>query len=72
MAINMTLGFLTLGLGSYSFTRTPMSIAALLISIYPNFPTHTNDNKYHLQALRHFYVLAAHQTVFHSVDIHTN
>lgn len=59
LAINMALGFLSLGLGSYSFSRSPMGVAALLISIYPHFPLTTNDNKYHLQALRHFYVLAA-------------
>lgn len=58
MAINMAIGFLTLGLGNYSFNRDDMSIAALLISIYPYFPNSPSDNKYHLQALRHFYVLA--------------
>ena len=35
-----------------------MSIAALLISIFPQFPNSPTDNKWHLQALRHFYVLA--------------
>ncbi len=59
MAVNMALGFLSLGLGAYTFSRSPMSIAALLISTFPQFPSSTNDNKYHLQALRHLYVLAA-------------
>ena len=33
---------------SYSFNSNDMSIAALLISIYPHFPNSPNDNKYHL------------------------
>ncbi|KAL4431853.1 hypothetical protein ABPG74_012665 [Tetrahymena malaccensis] len=68
MAINMAIGFLTLGHGNYSFNRDDMSIAALLISIYPYFPNSPSDNKYHLQALRHFYVLAVEQKVFHAVS----
>ena len=57
MAINMAIGFLFLGYGNYTFNRSNMSIASLLISIYPQFPNSPTDNKYHLQALRHFYVL---------------
>jgi anaphase-promoting complex subunit 1 len=33
------------------------------------FPSHPNDNKYHLQAFRHFYVLAIQPNLFHSIDI---
>lgn len=49
-----------------------MSIAALLIAIYPYFPNSPSDNKWHLQALRHFYVLAVEEKVFHAVDVDTN
>ena len=69
MALNMALGFLFLGNGNYSFRRDNVALAGLLISIYPHFPNHTNDNKYHLQALRHFYILAIEQRVFYAVDI---
>jgi len=69
MALNMAIGFLFLGNGKYSFRRDNQAIAGLLISIYPHFPNHTNDNKYHLQALRHFYILAIEQRVFYAVDI---
>lgn len=58
MAINMAIGFIFLGYGNYTFNREDMSIAALLISIYPQFPNAPGDNRWHLQALRHFYVLA--------------
>lgn len=58
MAINMAIGFVFLGFGNFTFNREDMSIAALLISIFPQFPNSPSDNKWHLQALRHFYVLA--------------
>ena len=44
---------------SHSFGRSDLCIATLMISVFPHFPSSTNDNKYHLQALRHFYVLAS-------------
>ena len=56
MALNMAFGFIFLGYGNYTFNRQNMSIAALLISIFPQFPNSPTDNKWHLQALRHFYV----------------
>ncbi len=43
-----------------------------MISVYPHFPNSTNDNKYHLQALRHFYVLAIEKRVFHAIDADRN
>lgn len=58
MAVNMAIGFLFLGYGNYTFNTHDMSIAALLISIYPQFSNTPGDNRWHLQALRHFYVLA--------------
>ena len=38
--------------------RNKESIAALLAAFFPRFPAHTADNQYHLQPLRHLYVLA--------------
>jgi anaphase-promoting complex subunit 1 len=55
----MALGFLYLGGGRLSLSTSPESIAALICACYPKFPTHSNDNRYHLQAMRHLYVLAA-------------
>lgn len=48
MAIHMAIGFLSLGRGAYTFGREDLHIAALLISIYPQFPNNPDDNKYHL------------------------
>ena len=58
MAINMAIGFLFLGSGAYTFSRTNEAIAALLCATYPIFPSNPGDNRFHLQALRHFYVLS--------------
>jgi anaphase-promoting complex subunit 1 len=58
LAVNMAFGFLCLGNGSYSFNTSNLSIAALLISVYPVFPNLPQNNKQHLQALRNFYVFA--------------
>jgi len=38
-------------------------VAALLCAFYPKFPTHSCDNRYHLQAFRHLYVLAVEPRV---------
>jgi anaphase-promoting complex subunit 1 len=69
MAIHMSLGFLFLGSGAYTFSRNNLSIAALLCSLYPVFPNTPNDNRYHLQALRHFYVLAIETRLLQARDI---
>lgn len=58
MALHMALGFLFLGAGRFTISRSPESIAALICALFPKFPTHSNDNRYHLQAFRHLYVLA--------------
>ena len=59
VATHMALGFLFLGGGRLSLGTSPEAIAALICACYPKFPTHSNDNRYHLQALRHLHVLAA-------------
>lgn len=67
----MAIGFLCLGQGTYSFDRSDLSIASLLISVYPYFPNSPTDNKCHLQALRHFYVISTVQKVFNAIDSET-
>lgn len=58
MAIHMAIGFLFLGAGRFTLSRSPQAIAALVCALFPKFPTHSNDNRYHLQAFRHLYTLA--------------
>ena len=69
MAIHMALGFLFLGAGRYTISRRPEAIAALICALFPKFPTHSNDNRYHLQAFRHLYVLAVEPRLFLPRDI---
>ncbi|KAL7744257.1 hypothetical protein ACLKA6_009216 [Drosophila palustris] len=72
MAIHMSLGLLFLGAGRYTIAKTPESIAALVCAFFPKFPIHSNDNRYHLQALRHLYVLAVEPRLFLPRDIDTH
>ena len=68
-AVQMAIGFVFLGNGTYTFGSDNFQIACLLMSVYPVFPVDFNDNRFHLQALRHFYVLATQENLFNLVDI---
>ncbi|KAJ5632974.1 hypothetical protein N7490_009313 [Penicillium lividum] len=59
MAAHMAIGTLFLGGGSYTLGTSDLAVATLLCSFYPIFPTTVLDNKCHLQAFRHLWVLAA-------------
>lgn len=69
MAINMSLGFLFLGSGAFTFSRSDLAVGSLLCALYPVFPSNPSDNRYHLQALRHFYVLAIESRLLQARDI---
>jgi anaphase-promoting complex subunit 1 len=58
MATHMAIGVLSLGCGTQTFTTSNLAIASLLVAFYPVFPDAVQDNKSHLQAFRHFWVLA--------------
>eukprot|EP00058_Branchiostoma_floridae_P024785 XP_002610275.1 hypothetical protein BRAFLDRAFT_92999 [Branchiostoma floridae] len=72
MAVHSALGLLFLGGGRYSLNTSPESIAVLLCALFPKYPAHSNDNRYHLQALRHLYVLAAEPRLLLPRDVDTN
>ncbi|KAL4906943.1 hypothetical protein BDW74DRAFT_176540 [Aspergillus multicolor] len=59
MAAHMAIGMLFLGGGSYTLGTSNLATASLICSLYPIFPTTVLDNKCHLQAFRHLWVLAA-------------
>jgi anaphase-promoting complex subunit 1 len=69
MALSAAIGLLFLGGGMYTIGRSPEDVAAILTSFFPRFPMDSTDNKYHLQALRHMYVLAARQRHVEAFDI---
>ncbi|XP_044258257.1 anaphase-promoting complex subunit 1 [Tribolium madens] len=71
LAMHMALGLLFLGGGRYTLSNSPENIAALICAFYPKFPTHSNDNRYHLQAFRHLYVLAVEPRLIIPKDVHS-
>lgn len=48
-----------------------MGVASLLCAVFPCFPGNSLDCRYHLQALRHLYVLAARPGVLVTRDMAT-
>ncbi|KAK3923529.1 Anaphase-promoting complex subunit 1 [Frankliniella fusca] len=71
LATHMALGLLLMGGGRYTLSTSPPAIAAMLAAFFPKFPTHSNDNRYHLQAFRHLYVLAVEPRLLVPRDIDT-
>jgi len=69
MALGSAIGLLFMGGGSCTLGREPEDIAALLTAFFPRYPSSTCDNQYHLQALRHLYVLAAQRREVEVIDV---
>jgi len=72
MAVSMALSLLFIGGGRYTLKTDSLSIALMLCAFYPHFPVDSNDNKFHLQAFRHLYVLASESRLLFSKDVDTN
>ncbi|CAE8731889.1 unnamed protein product, partial [Polarella glacialis] len=71
MATHMALGWVCLGGGRYTFDQEPLSIAALLMAAFPRLPTSLTDNRCHLQAFRHLYVLSARHRCVEAIEVDT-
>lgn len=71
LAYGTAIGLLFLGGGTCTLGREPEDIAALVMALYPRFPTTTSDNQYHLQALRNLYAIAVKDRAFRAVDVDT-
>ncbi|XP_026330751.1 anaphase-promoting complex subunit 1 isoform X3 [Hyposmocoma kahamanoa] len=71
MAVHCTIGLLFLGGCRATLSTTPTAVAALLAAFFPKFPTHSEDNRYHLQAFRHLYVLAVEPRLILPRDLDT-
>lgn len=61
MATHMAIGLLFMSGGQYTLGASRLATASLFCSTYPKFPSTPADNNFHLQALRHLWVLAAEQ-----------
>ncbi|KAK3997833.1 hypothetical protein QBC44DRAFT_354332 [Cladorrhinum sp. PSN332] len=57
-AAHLAIGALFLGCGTATFGTSNLATAALIVAFYPLFPSTVQDNRSHLQAFRHFWVLA--------------
>jgi anaphase-promoting complex subunit 1 len=64
MAVHMAIGLLFISGGQYTLRSSRLATAALFCSTYPKFPTTPGDNNFHLQALRHLWVLASERRCF--------
>ena len=71
MAVHMAIGMLFIGAGTASFCTRPRAIAALLCAFYPIWPTSSTDNRGHLQAFRHLWVLALERRCLITRDVET-
>ncbi|KAK4187333.1 hypothetical protein QBC35DRAFT_532579 [Podospora australis] len=58
LAAHLAIGALFLGQGTVTFGTSNLATAALIVAFYPLFPANVQDNRSHLQAFRHFWVLA--------------
>ena len=59
LAAHMAFGALFIAGGTQTFSRSNKAIASLICAFYPIFPSDVQDSRAHLQAFRHFWVLAA-------------
>jgi len=71
LAAHLAIGALFMAGGSYTFGTSNIAIAALIVAFYPIFPTTILDNNSHLQAFRHFWVLAAEPRCLIARDFET-
>lgn len=71
LATHLAMGVLFLGSGTFTFGTSNIAIASLLCAFYPLFPTGPLDNKSHLQALRHLWVLAVENRCIVPRDVET-
>ena len=69
LATHMALGLLFLGGCRFTISTAPFSIAVLVMALFPKFPIHSHDNRYHLQAFRHLYALAVEPRLIIPRDI---
>ena len=71
LAAHLAIGALFLGCGTATFGTSNLATASLIVAFYPLFPTSVQDNRSHLQAFRHFWVLATDPRCFATKDIVT-
>ncbi|CAK7214151.1 Anaphase-promoting complex subunit 1 [Sporothrix eucalyptigena] len=71
LAAHLAIGTLFLGSGTTTFGNSNLAVASLLVAFYPIFPKTIQDNGSHLQAFRHFWVLATEPRCLVTKDLAT-
>jgi len=71
LATHFAIGVLFMGGGTHTFGTSNIAVASLLCAFYPLFPNTALDNQSHLQAFRHFWVLAAEHRCLIPRDVDT-
>ncbi|GAA5900848.1 hypothetical protein JCM8208_004626 [Rhodotorula glutinis] len=71
LATHMALGLLFLGQGKHTLGNSDAAVAALLLALYPAFPSSPTENRAHLQAYRHLWVLAVEPRYLEARDVDT-
>jgi anaphase-promoting complex subunit 1 len=71
LAAHMAFGCLFIAGGTQTFSRSDKAIASLICAFYPLFPMDVQDSKAHLQAFRHFWVLAVEKRCLVVRDVDT-
>jgi anaphase-promoting complex subunit 1 len=69
MATSMSIGMLFLGAGRFTLSTSDSAIVALLIAFYPRYPVNAQDNRCHLQAYRHLWLLAVEARLLSVEDV---
>ena len=71
MATHMALGLLFLGGGRFTLASSERAIAMMVIAFFPRFPSVSSDNRAHLQAFRHLWLLAVEPRLVIARDVDT-
>ncbi|GAA5839235.1 hypothetical protein JCM9279_002636 [Rhodotorula babjevae] len=71
LATHMALGLLFLGQGKHTLGNSDAAVAALLLALYPAYPSSPTENRAHLQAYRHLWVLAVEPRYLEARDVET-
>ncbi|KAI9331407.1 hypothetical protein DFJ73DRAFT_857094 [Zopfochytrium polystomum] len=71
MASHLALGLTFLGAGTLTLGNSNKAIVGLVCALYPKFPLTAADNNCHLQAMRHFWVLAVEPRSIITRDVDT-
>ncbi|CAG8448961.1 13608_t:CDS:2, partial [Cetraspora pellucida] len=67
----MSLGFLFLGRGNFTLSTSNKAITGLVCALFPRYPIESYDNRAHLQAFRHLWVLGVEPRCLVLRDIET-